>query len=139
MSRRLSRTVLAPALLLAAAIPAAGGGAVLVSATAATASSSPHTPFSLSGLPAQSRGPSVATTPVPSGTTYPGAAVSAASATAGTNVDVIGGNDVTQQATINGVSVNTCNPGKDGHRAKRNDHRCQRLDACCRGERLPAL
>lgn len=113
MPRRLSRTALAPALLLAAAIPAAGGGAVLVSATAATASSSPHTPFSLSGLPALSRGPSVATTPVTSGTAYHGAAVSTASATAGTNIDVIGNNDVTQQATINGVSVNTCNPGKD--------------------------
>jgi hypothetical protein len=55
----------------------------------------------------------VATTPVTSGTTYPGAALSAASVTAGANVDVIGSNDVTQQATINGVSVFTCNPGKD--------------------------
>ncbi len=113
MPRGFSRTVLAPALLLGAAITAAGGSAVLVPAAAATASSSPHTPFSLSGLPAQSRGPSVATTPVTSGTTHRAAAVSAASVTAGANVDVIGSNDVTQQATINGVSVNTCNPGKD--------------------------
>src|SRR6266702_8614117 len=100
MPRGFSRTVLAPALLLGAAITAAGGSAVLVPAAAATASSSPHTPFSLSGLPAQSRGPSVATTPVTSGTTYPGAAVSAASVTAGTNIDVIGSSDVTQQATL---------------------------------------
>ncbi len=113
MPRRPSRTALVPALLLVVAIPAAGGSAVLVSATAARASSSPTTPFSLSGLPAQSRGPSVATTPVTSGTTYPGAALSAANVTAGANVDVIGNNDVTQQATINGVSVFTCNPGKD--------------------------
>src|SRR5258707_8612121 len=113
MRRRLPRTALARALLLAAATPAAGGSAVIVRATAAIASSSPHTPFSLSGLPAQSRTPSVATTPVTSGTTYRGAALSAASLTAGANVDVIGNNDVTQQATINGVSVFTCNPGKD--------------------------
>src|SRR5258708_15535031 len=113
MPRRLWRRALPPALLLAAAIPAAGGGAVLASATAATASSPPPTPFSLSGLPAQSRGPSVATTRVTSGTTYRGAALSAASLTGGANVDVIGNNDVTQQATINGVNVFTCNPGKD--------------------------
>src|SRR5258708_26572780 len=113
MPGSLPRTALVPVLVLAAAIPAAGGGAVLVSATAATASSSPSTPFSLSGLPAQSRAPSAATTPVTSGTTYRGAALSAASLTAGTNVDVIGNNDVTQQATINGVNVFTCNPGKD--------------------------
>src|SRR5258708_13827738 len=113
MPRRLWRRALLPALLLAAAIPAAGGGAVLASATAATASSPPPTPFSLSGLPAQSRGPSVATTPVASGTTYRRAALSAASLAAGANVDVIGSNDVTQQATINGVSVFTCNPVQD--------------------------
>src|SRR5258708_36520721 len=113
MPGSLPRTALVPVLVLAAAIPAAGGGAVLVSATAATASSSPTTPFSLSGLPAQSRGPSVATTPVTSGTTYPGAALSAASVTVGANIDVISNNDVTQQATINGVIVSTCSPGKD--------------------------
>src|SRR5260221_11335278 len=113
MPRRLWRRALLPALLLAAAIPAAGGGAVLASATAATASSPPPTPFSLPGLPAQSRAPSVATTPVTSGTTYRRAAPTAASLTAGANVDVIGNNDVTQQATINGVNVFTCNPGKD--------------------------
>src|SRR5258708_25045448 len=112
MRRRLPRTALVPALLLAAAIPAAGGGAVLASA-AATAPSPPPTPFSLSGLPAPSRGPSVATTPVTSGTTYRRAAPTAASLTAGVNIDVIGNNDITQQATINGVSVFTCNPGKD--------------------------
>jgi hypothetical protein len=39
--------------------------------------------------------------------------VSTASVTTGTNIDVIGNNDVIQQATINGVSVNTCNPGKN--------------------------
>jgi Neuraminidase (sialidase) len=113
MPTRLSRTALVPALLLAAALPVAGGGAVLASATAATASSSPPTPFALSGLPAESRGPSVATTPVTSGVTFGHASVSTASVTAGTNIDVIGNNDVTQQATINGISVFTCNPGKD--------------------------
>jgi hypothetical protein len=100
-------------LMVVTAVPAMGGAAVLVSATSASAASSPPTPFSLSGLPAQSRGPSVATTPVTSGKTYRTATAAAASATAGTNIDVIGNNDVTQQATINGVSVNTCNPGKD--------------------------
>jgi hypothetical protein len=111
MLRRFSKTVLTPALVLAAAIPAAGGAAV-ASATVATASSSPHTPFAVSGLPAQSRGPSVATTPVTSGRTYRHATPSAAGPTAGPNINVIGNHDVTQQATINGVSVNTCNPGK---------------------------
>src|SRR5258708_25616249 len=108
MPRRLWRRALPPALLLAAAIPAAGGGAVLASAAAATASSPPSTPFCLSGLPAQSRAPSVATTPVASGTTYRGAALSAASLTAGANVHVIGSTDVTQQATINAVTLFTC-------------------------------
>jgi len=31
---------------------------------------------------------------------------------AGSNIDVIGKNDVIQKATINGVTVKTCNPGK---------------------------
>jgi Neuraminidase (sialidase) len=100
-------------LLLAAVIPAAGGGAVLVSATAATASSSPHIHFAVSGLAAQTRGPKVAVLPLTRGRSYRHGALSAASATAGANVDVIGTHDVVQQATINGVSVFTCNPGKD--------------------------
>jgi hypothetical protein len=109
MPNRLSRT--APGFV--AAIAAAAGAAAFAPAASATASSSPHTPFALSGLPAQSRGPKVATTPVTSGRSYRRAAISAASLTAGTNIDVIGSHDVIQQATINGVSVNTCNPGKD--------------------------
>ena len=112
MRRRLPGRALAPALLLAAALPAAGGGAVLASASAATASGSPHSHFALSGLPAQSRGPRAALTPLTRGATYPRAARSAASVTAGTNVDVVGSNDVVQQGTINGVRVFTCDPGK---------------------------
>jgi hypothetical protein len=113
MQKKKHWLALAPALTLAAVLPAAWGGVVLGSASTAMASSSPPTPFALSGLPAQSRGPSVATTPVTSGVTYRRAAASTAAVTAGTNVDVIGNNDITQQATINGVSVFTCNPGKD--------------------------
>jgi hypothetical protein len=112
MSRSRPRRLLVPGLLLAAAIPAAGGGAALASATGAARAGSPHTPFSVSGLAALSRGPRVATIPVAKGRTYRRAALPAATVTPGANVNVIGNNDVTQQGTINGVSVNTCNPGK---------------------------
>lgn len=50
--------------------------------------------------------------PATSGAAHNRAAPSAARVTAGPNVDVIGNSDVTQQATINGVSVFTCDPGK---------------------------
>jgi hypothetical protein len=112
MRRRLPRTVLVPALLLVAALPAASGGAVLASASAATAPRSPHYHFALSGPAAQSRGPRVAVLPVTRGRAYPRAAISAASVTAGANVDVVGSNDVVQQGIINGVHVFTCNAGK---------------------------
>jgi hypothetical protein len=93
-------------------------------AAPAAAASTSHTPFGLSGLLAESRGSTVApglaspTTPgalAPhgSGPGYQAASRSAAYASAGPNVDVIGRSDVVQQGTINGVSVNTCNPGKD--------------------------
>ena len=111
MARRSAIMVLAPALLIAVAVPAASGGTVLASSASEAAASPPPTPFSLSGLPAQSRGPSVATTPVTSGT-HPSARLSAGSVSTGANVNVIGSNDVVQQATINGVNVFTCNPGK---------------------------
>jgi hypothetical protein len=118
MAKKFACAALAPALAAAVAIPAASAGMVFTLAGPATAASSPTTPFSLSGLPAQSRQPSVATTPVTSGTSYPrasaaGPSLGTGAVSAGANVDVIGSNDVTQQATINGVSVNTCNPGKD--------------------------
>jgi hypothetical protein len=112
MRRRLPRHAFAPVLLVAVALPAAGGG-VVASATAATAASSRHVHFALSGLPAQTRGPKVAVLPLTRGRSYRRAAPSAASVTAGSNVDVIGTHDVVQQGTINGTSVFTCNPGKD--------------------------
>jgi hypothetical protein len=43
---------------------------------------------------------------------YPPVATSAATPEVGSNVNVIDGNDVTQQATIGDTSVFTCNPGK---------------------------
>src|SRR5260370_3916405 len=112
MARRFTSMVLAPALLIAVTVPVASVGTVLASPAPADAASSPPTPFSLSGLPAESRGPSVATTPVTSGS-HPSARLSAGSVSTGANVNVIGSNDVVQQATINGVDVFTCNPGKD--------------------------
>ncbi len=112
MARRFTSMVLAPALLIAVTVPVASVGTVLASSASADAASSPPTPFSLSGLPAESRGPSVATTPVTSGS-HPSARLSAGSVSTGANVNVIGSNDVVQQATINGVDVFTCNPGKD--------------------------
>lgn len=113
MAQRLPAAVLAPVLLAAMTVPAVGAGMIFPLAGQATATSSTRTPFSLSGLPAQSRGPTAATTPVTNGTTYPGAQVSPISVSIGANVNTIDGNDVVQQATINGVNVNTCNPGKD--------------------------
>ena len=47
------------------------------------------------------------------GSGVPAAATSPATVTAGANVNMVGANDVTQQATINGVDVKTCNPGKE--------------------------
>lgn len=76
------------------------------------ASSSTSTPFALSGLAAESRQPSVATTPATAGARAPLSTTTASIPTVGNNVDVIGTHDVVQQATINGVAVKTCNPGK---------------------------
>jgi hypothetical protein len=124
MRRTLTGRALAPVLLLAAAIPATSMAVITAMAAPGAAASTPHTPFGLSGLPAQSRGPKVApglaspstpSAPAPSGSGpgYHAASPSAAFVKAGRNVDVIGGSDVAQQGTINGVSVNTCNPGKN--------------------------
>jgi Neuraminidase (sialidase) len=112
MAKRLTITALAPVLLIAVAVPAASAATALAPPAAADATSASSTPFSLSGLPAQSRGPSVATTPATSGT-HASARSSAASVSTGANVNVIGSNDVVAQATIHGVNVFTCNPGKD--------------------------
>ena len=112
MARRSARIMLTPALVVAAAIPTAGAGMVLAPAAPAATASPPSTPFSLSGLPAESRQPSVAKTPVTTGS-YPGAPLAPGTVSVGANVDVIGSNDVVQQAVINGVNVFTCNPGKD--------------------------
>lgn len=110
MKRALTCAAFAAALTLAAAIP--GGAAAVAAAAPAVTASSPATPFSLSGLPAESRGPAVATTPVTAGS-HPAAPRAKTALATGTPVDVIGSNDVVQQATINGTAVHTCNPGKD--------------------------
>ncbi|HEY8738833.1 MAG TPA: sialidase family protein [Candidatus Dormibacteraeota bacterium] len=74
--------------------------------------SSASTPFSLSGIAAESRQPSLATLPPGTPTAASAAARASGALTVGSNVNVIGSSDVVQQATINGVSVKTCNPGK---------------------------
>jgi BNR repeat protein len=112
MARRLARAAFAAALLIAVTLPVAGAGAVVASAAPGGTTSPAATPFSLSGLAAESRGPSVATVPVTAGST-PSALPSAGRVRVGSNVNVVGGNDVVQQGTINGVSVFTCDPGKD--------------------------
>ena len=91
-----------------AVLPVLAGTAFMPAFAATTTS----TPFALSGLAAESRQPSTASLPVTNGLTYPGAALSGATVSVGTNVDVIGSSDVTQQGVIDGVSVKTCNPGK---------------------------
>jgi hypothetical protein len=60
MRRTLTGRALAPVLLLAAAIPATSMAVITAMAAPGAAASTPHTPFGLSGLPAQSRGPKVA-------------------------------------------------------------------------------
>jgi hypothetical protein len=112
MPRKFAKLALGPVLLAVAVVPALGSRAAPVSAAAVPAASSPVTPFGLSGLPAQSRGPHAAAVRVRPGVTYRAARRAAAAISAGANVNVIGRHDVIQQATIGGVSVNTCNPGK---------------------------
>src|SRR6266851_4623560 len=73
----------------------------------------PSTPFALSSVAAASRQPSVAKTPVTNGLSHRQSTLASGGVSVGTNVDVIGSSDVTQQAVINGVSVKTCNPGKN--------------------------
>ena len=73
----------------------------------------PSTPFALSSIAAASRQPSVAKTPVTNGLSHRQSTLASGGVSVGTNVDVIGSSDVTQQAVINGVSVKTCNPGKN--------------------------
>jgi len=85
----------------ASGIPILALGAWALPAQATSSS----TPFSLSGIAAQSRQPSVATTPATAGTRFASANGAAASVSVGSNINVIGTNDVVQQATINGVSV----------------------------------
>jgi hypothetical protein len=104
MVRNLRLTIAA-----AGGIPMLGLGAWALPVQATT----PTTPFSLSGIAAESRQPSVATTPHALGTTFRQASTAAGTVSVGTNVDVIGSSDVTQQAVINDVSVKTCNPGKN--------------------------
>jgi BNR/Asp-box repeat protein len=92
---------------------AAISGLAVAALTPVYATSTTSTPFALSGLAAESRQPSVASTPVTRGVINPSAPSSGGTLNVGTNVDVIGSNDVTQKAVINGVSVKTCNPGKN--------------------------
>src|SRR5579859_7202612 len=94
---------------VASGIPILGLGAWVLPAQATSSS----TPFALSGIAGESRQPSVATTPVTAGAKFAQAKLAAGGVSVGSNIDVIGSNDVTQQAMINGVSVYTCNPGKN--------------------------
>jgi hypothetical protein len=95
----------------------AAAAVIPVTAVAVTAgvarSSTQTTPYSLSGLPAQSRQPSVASLPITAGPRFATTQHTAASLSVGANVDMIGSSDVVQQSVINGTNVFTCNPGKD--------------------------
>jgi hypothetical protein len=69
-------------------------GMLLALAVSPAGASSPTTtPFSISSLAADSFQPSTAHTPVTSGATFPGAALSSASVSVGKNINVIGTND----------------------------------------------
>ena len=95
-------------MVTSAAISLLGSGAYALPVQAGSSS----TPFSLSGLAAESRQPAVATLPPGTPTVAPPATLASVVPSLGSNINVIGRNDVVQQATINGVSVKTCNPGK---------------------------
>jgi len=96
-----------------------GAALLMAGATATTArpAVSPH--FLPSGIVAATRhldgaSPGAATTvqSAPTVDSFGVVTPSAAALSAGSNVNVVGSADVTQQATINGSSVATCNPGK---------------------------
>lgn len=95
------------AVMVPAALVAAGVAATVGQVRAATQA----TPFAVSGIAVGSYQPSTASTPVTAGTRYASVRRTGALGV-GSNVDVIGNNDVVQQATIDGVPVSTCNPGK---------------------------
>ena len=95
-------------ILAAFAIPALAAGVV-----APVFASGASTPFALSGIAAETRQPSTASLPANSGARYQPAAQVTGSIRVGNNIDVISSHDVTQQAVINGVSVKTCNSGKN--------------------------
>ncbi len=96
------------------ALVLAAGAAIMpglgANATVNNASLSPP-PFAMSGLPALTRGSS--DRPAFEAASFAGVRLSSSRhrPAVGPNVNVIGSNDVVQQATINGVSVRTCNPG----------------------------
>ena len=101
---------------ISSAAALAAGAAIMpgfgVSAGVSNGSLSPP-PFSLSGLPAMTRGSS--DRPALEAASFGAARRSSTTAgpAVGPNVNVIGRQDVVQQATINGVSVKTCNPGME--------------------------
>jgi len=98
---------------LLTALPAIGMALTLSVSPAGAAQSTTTTPFAVSSIAADSYQPSTAATPLTSGTRRAGVVLSSASVSVGSNINVIGKNDVVQQATINGVAVKTCNPGKN--------------------------
>ncbi|HEU5422825.1 MAG TPA: sialidase family protein [Nitrolancea sp.] len=69
-------------------------------------------PFGFSGFAAQGKGQPFVTIPARGAALYPSAKpVPSGGLSVGSNVNIIGRSDVVQQATIDGVDVQTCNPG----------------------------
>ena len=102
----------------AATTVAAGFAALGLSGAAASGASASIGAVKLGAFPrssvvAEARSPLAPRTAAASPIAFPSAATAPLNLSAGANVDVILGQDVVQQATINGVSVKTCNPGID--------------------------
>ncbi|GEM_PF-2771109 len=91
----------------------AGGLLLFTSASPGLADDSTQTPppFGFSSFAAEGRAQSPSASPPKGAALLASAPVVSRTINVGANVDVIGSYDVTQQATIGGTSVNTCNPG----------------------------
>ena len=97
----------------ALALAASAGLGTPASGANGPAGSQTPPPFQVSGLAGLSRG--ISDRPATGAAAFASAARSSrpTRVAVGANVNVIGSNDVVQQATINGVAVKTCNPGME--------------------------
>ncbi|MBU6423411.1 MAG: hypothetical protein KGQ88_05180, partial [Chloroflexi bacterium] len=97
---------------LASGVVAALLGALAVPAAAQNVDPVTPAPFGFSTFAAEGRRSPASATPISGAALLPSATIGTASVSVGSNVNIIGSSDVTQQATIDGTTVKTCDPGK---------------------------